>query len=354
MAKLLFTTVLTLFVLSVSSETPCSLYCPTELDLSVGDKCVSGVPDLQSVVSHDGVCSFVSQSVKGGYLPVGDENVRVTVRNMYTGEDEVCDILVKSRDTTKPVVVTSRMTPSAFFGSGRMSHSTLKLKTNENCCGPKCWITDVEVEDDGDYTRPTKCEAAGQVQGKVCRCRQSCGSVPQPVGTCEAGQGLGFGGGKYCGTGVCCCEEVLDRDCKFPHLVEEEILVEPTCLDLPMNEQYKLTSYGRELRFCDGKNDKDHDRTYHITGKCVDASGNESDEFSTEILVTDELSDQADPTCANGVLDSKGEVCCSSTCGGQCGGVGCSLLPGGSGSCCTSTIIENGATCVNGPAPCVM
>eukprot|EP01084_Bolivina_argentea_P194398 333533_1 len=44
------------------------------------------------------------------------------------------------------------------------------------------------------------CEEAGQQAGKFCRCRQACAGNP-----CNAGQKIGFGGGKYCGNGVCCC-----------------------------------------------------------------------------------------------------------------------------------------------------
>eukprot|EP01084_Bolivina_argentea_P194399 333534_1 len=44
------------------------------------------------------------------------------------------------------------------------------------------------------------CEEAGQQAGKFCRCRQACAGNP-----CNAGQGIGLGGGKYCGNSVCCC-----------------------------------------------------------------------------------------------------------------------------------------------------
>ena len=48
--------------------------------------------------------------------------------------------------------------------------------------------------------------------------------------------------------------------------------------------------------------------------------------------------------CSNGVLHSNGEICCGS-CNGQCGGVGCSLLDGGANLCCGSTIVDSGILC---------
>lgn len=46
--------------------------------------------------------------------------------------------------------------------------------------------------------------------------------------------------------------------------------------------------------------------------------------------------------CADGFLS--GDVCCAGSCG-QCGGVGCSQLPGGAGMCCTGSITDSGRTC---------
>lgn len=59
----------------------------------------------------------------------------------------------------------------------------------------------------------------------------------------------------------------------------------------------------------------------------------------------------ADPNCDNGII--KGDICCLDSCG-TCGGSGCSSRDGGSEGCCTSTIAENGDSCDDGPAPCVI
>jgi hypothetical protein len=350
MAKMLFATLLTLFVLTTSSS-PCHLSCPTHLDLEVQDKCVVGVPDLEHTVTYSTDCHFVSQSMKGGFLPIGDHSVRVTVRNTHTHEDEVCDILVKSRDTTSPIVLSSRMTPSAFFGSGKMMYSSLKMRYDEKCCSAKCYPTSVTIEDHGVYVPEGKtCEEAGAALGLTCSCRQSCAGNP-----CNAGQGLGFGGGKYCGTNVCCC----GTGCSKSQEQDEPIQTTETCLDLPMDKQFKMREHSRDLKICDGKNDEHNDRTYHITGKCVDGSDNESEEFTTKIVITSPPTGNSDPTCAHGIFSPKTGACCMSTCkdihgNPQCGGTGCSLLPGGTDGCCTGVIVETNKSCTDNVAPCVV
>ena len=58
-----------------------------------------------------------------------------------------------------------------------------------------------------------------------------------------------------------------------------------------------------------------------------------------------------DPTCENGII--KNGVCCSAECG-TCGGSECSLRYLGSSHCCTSTIKNNGNSCSEQSAPCVL
>ena len=58
----------------------------------------------------------------------------------------------------------------------------------------------------------------------------------------------------------------------------------------------------------------------------------------------------SDPMCALGLI--KQDVCCPTTCG-TCGGVGCSLRPGGS-ACCGGPIRAAGLSCNDGLAPCVI
>ena len=60
-----------------------------------------------------------------------------------------------------------------------------------------------------------------------------------------------------------------------------------------------------------------------------------------------------DPACKYGILSSNKTVCCAASCG-ACGGTGCSQLPGGADSCCTSNITAANQSCAKQPAPCVM
>ena len=165
------------------------------MDLTVGDKCVVAVPDLSSYITYDNDCVLVSQTGLGGYFPLGYETVTMTVKN-DADEMNVCDISVKMTDTTKPVIETARMVPSVLFGTGKMMYTSLKLKTKENCCGTHCSVS-VTVEDDGTYVPEEKtCQEEVEALGLSCSCRQDV----QEAGVRK--QGLGFGGGKYCGTNV--------------------------------------------------------------------------------------------------------------------------------------------------------
>ena len=56
----------------------------------------------------------------------------------------------------------------------------------------------------------------------------------------------------------------------------------------------------------------------------------------------------------DGILSASGQVCCHSICGDQCGGGGCSGLPGGSANCCGGNIINSRLNCADNAAPCVM
>ena len=60
-----------------------------------------------------------------------------------------------------------------------------------------------------------------------------------------------------------------------------------------------------------------------------------------------------DPTCKQGILNAKGNVCCASSCG-TCGGASCGELPGGSANCCVKKIQKQGESCDEAPPPCVM
>lgn len=63
----------------------------------------------------------------------------------------------------------------------------------------------------------------------------------------------------------------------------------------------------------------------------------------------------ARPMCTSTVYGYKsvdGSVCCAESCG-RCGGFGCNNLPGGSSSCCGTTILSSGRVCSSStPAPC--
>ena len=58
--------------------------------------------------------------------------------------------------------------------------------------------------------------------------------------------------------------------------------------------------------------------------------------------------------CNNGLPGYEAaNVCCALECG-QCGGVGCSQLPGGK-ECCTSDVLATGMLCSeSGTAPCII
>lgn len=76
-----------------------------------------------------------------------------------------------------------------------------------------------------------------------------------------------------------------------------------------------------------------------------------------ETIPTPTPTNTTDPTCTNGIINDN--VCCASTCINtagqpQCGGSGCSLLPGGSLLCCMTTIRFAGVSCNDGVAPCVI
>jgi len=61
----------------------------------------------------------------------------------------------------------------------------------------------------------------------------------------------------------------------------------------------------------------------------------------------------ADPGCADGILSDSGLACCPVSCG-RCGGPGCSDLPGGSYSCCASSVILSTVSCNDQKAPCTI
>lgn len=54
--------------------------------------------------------------------------------------------------------------------------------------------------------------------------------------------------------------------------------------------------------------------------------------------------------CIDGILDSKGEKCCSRKCG-ACGGTGCDERPGGGSHCCGFSILA-ACSSLEGPPPC--
>mmetsp|Transcript_2989 Transcript_2989/g.4534 ORF Transcript_2989/g.4534 Transcript_2989/m.4534 type:complete len:522 (+) Transcript_2989:63-1628(+) len=63
------------------------------------------------------------------------------------------------------------------------------------------------------------------------------------------------------------------------------------------------------------------------------------------------IEDDVPATCPyDGIIDSTGKICCSSSCR-ECGGYGCDLKPGGAANCCTSHITES---CSNKSAPCIL
>ncbi len=59
----------------------------------------------------------------------------------------------------------------------------------------------------------------------------------------------------------------------------------------------------------------------------------------------------ADPTCEFGIL--KSIYCCHIDCG-ECGGSGCSSRPGGSSNCCAGNILNDGNSCNDQGAPCII
>lgn len=61
----------------------------------------------------------------------------------------------------------------------------------------------------------------------------------------------------------------------------------------------------------------------------------------------------SDPLCKAGILNSDKKTCCAASCG-TCGGEGCSIRPGGSAACCTSTIAAAAISCNSHQAPCTV
>ena len=81
-------------------------------------------------------------------------------------------------------------------------------------------------------------------------------------------------------------------------------------------------------------------------------NNNEScDENAVPCVIQPQDSNDPDPNCDNGI--EKAGVCCHSECG-TCGGSGCSRRYLGASYCCTSTIKQNGNSCSENSAPCVM
>ncbi|KAG5180967.1 hypothetical protein JKP88DRAFT_322648 [Tribonema minus] len=63
----------------------------------------------------------------------------------------------------------------------------------------------------------------------------------------------------------------------------------------------------------------------------------------------------ADPLCLLGTPNLSNTVCCpNDSCNGQCGGSGCSALPGGFNECCPNGILAANVTCAIQGAPCVI
>lgn len=63
-----------------------------------------------------------------------------------------------------------------------------------------------------------------------------------------------------------------------------------------------------------------------------------------------------DPLCELGIIGnsaSGSNLCCAASCG-ACGGTGCGSLPGGSGSCCGTPILNSGLSCDDTSAPCII
>lgn len=64
---------------------------------------------------------------------------------------------------------------------------------------------------------------------------------------------------------------------------------------------------------------------------------------------------QPDPSCAHGIKDSTGSICCSAQCK-ICAhpSSACKVRPGGSDNCCPSVINGHNQSCTSHPAPCVI
>jgi hypothetical protein len=62
----------------------------------------------------------------------------------------------------------------------------------------------------------------------------------------------------------------------------------------------------------------------------------------------------SDATCARGILNRGGDVCCSSSCGSKCGGSGCAERPGSSVACCSGPVRTAGVYCTDAESPCLM
>jgi len=82
-----------------------------------------------------------------------------------------------------------------------------------------------------------------------------------------------------------------------------------------------------------------------ILGAC--GSGECSSDSPAQVLTTSPASlptpvPTPTPYCSGGFIN--GDVCCAGSCG-QCGGTGCSKLPGGVEMCCTGSIKGAGRTC---------
>ena len=184
----------------------------------------------------------------------------------------------------------------------------------------------------------------GLLNNGIC-CLSSCGQCGGSGCSSREGGSLGCCGGVI-ETSERYCNET-SAPCKIVEEIKEE--PDPTCENgLLDNGICCLSSCGE----CGGSGCSL--REGGASGCCggvIETSERYCNETSAPCKIVEEIIEQPDPTCENGIM--KNNICCLSSCG-ECGGSGCSLREGGASGCCGSVIQVSERYCNETTSPCIL
>jgi hypothetical protein len=91
-----------------------------------------------------------------------------------------------------------------------------------------------------------------------------------------------------------------------------------------------------------------------VTGECMFSIKTLPPDWVDDVCTTAKVMTTTDATCAHGILNRRGDVCCASKCGSKCGGSGCAERPGGASSCCSNSVRAADVKCADAEAPCIL